>query len=100
MRSLAPIRTDAFSASSDRATTRSCAVRKDCSSSIHWRAKQLIQQVNERVALQSRKYVYGYSDAHLSFVTSRLGSAWTADPLEDLPLDVPKRPVADLAIPV
>jgi Protein of unknown function (DUF4238) len=60
-----------------------------------WRNRQLIQQVNERVALQSRKYVYGYSDAQLSFVSSRLGSAWTADPLENLALDVPTRPPAE-----
>ena len=60
-----------------------------------WRNKQLIQQVNERVALQSRKYVYGYSDAQLSFVSSRLGSAWTADPLENLLLDVPTQPAAE-----
>jgi Protein of unknown function (DUF4238) len=57
-----------------------------------WRNRQLIQQINERVALQSRKYVYGYSDAQLSFVSTRLGSAWTADPLENLPLDVPSGP--------
>jgi hypothetical protein len=60
-----------------------------------WRNRQLIQQVNERVALQSRKYVYGYSDAQLSFVSSRLGSAWTADPLENLALDVATRPPAE-----
>ena len=46
--------------------------------------RQLIQQVNERVALQSRKYVWALSDAQLSFVTKRLGRAWTADPLENL----------------
>ena len=60
-----------------------------------WRNRQLVQQVNERVALQSRKYVYGYSDAQLSFVSSRLGSAWTADPLENLSLDIPTRRLAE-----
>lgn len=39
MRSLTPIRKDAFCASSVRATARSSAVWTDCSSSIHWRAK-------------------------------------------------------------
>jgi Protein of unknown function (DUF4238) len=58
-----------------------------------WRNSQLIQQVNERVALQSRKYVYGYSEAQLSFVSSRLGQAWTADPLENLSIDIPTRPI-------
>lgn len=54
-----------------------------------WRNRQAIQQVNERVALQSRRYVYGYSDAQLSFVSSQLGQAWTADPLENLKLEYP-----------
>jgi hypothetical protein len=54
-----------------------------------WRNRQLIPQINDRVALQSRKYVYGYSDAQLSFVSSRLGQAWTADPLENLKLEIP-----------
>jgi Protein of unknown function (DUF4238) len=49
-----------------------------------WKDRQLIQQVNERVALQSRKYVWSLSDAQLSFVAKRLGKAWTADPLENL----------------
>jgi hypothetical protein len=40
--------------------------------------------------LQSRKYVYGYRDAQLSFVSSRLGQARTADPLENLSLDIPQ----------
>lgn len=44
----------------------------------------LFQQMNERVALQSRKYVWGLSNAQLSFVAKRLGKAWTADPLENL----------------
>jgi hypothetical protein len=36
-----------------------------------------------------------YSDAQLSFVSSRLGSAWTADPLENLSLDIPTRRLAE-----
>jgi hypothetical protein len=51
-------------------------------------ARAMIQQINERVALQSHKYVYGYSEAQISFVSSRLGQAWTADPLENLKLDL------------
>jgi hypothetical protein len=53
-----------------------------------WHNRQLIQQINDRVALQSRKFIYGYSDAQLSFVSSRLGQAWTADPLENLKIDL------------
>lgn len=52
-----------------------------------WTDKQLIPQVNERVANQSRKYVWGVSDAQLSFVSRRLGNAWTADPVENLTID-------------
>jgi hypothetical protein len=54
-----------------------------------WRNRQLIQQINDRVALQSRKYVYGYSEAQLSFVSPRLGQAWIADPLENASMDIP-----------
>jgi hypothetical protein len=50
---------------------------------------QLIQQINDRVARQSRKFVNGFSDAQLNFVSKRLGMKYTADPLENLPLDVP-----------
>jgi hypothetical protein len=52
-----------------------------------WNDRQLIQQVNERVANQSRKYVWGLSDAQLSFVARRLGNAWTADPVENLTVE-------------
>jgi len=54
------------------------------------RRRQLIQQINDRVARQSRKFVYGFSDAQLSFVSARLGMKYTADPLENFSLDVPK----------
>jgi len=49
--------------------------------------QQLIQQVNERVTRQSRKYVYGYDDAQLTFVSKRLGMKYTADPIENFPFD-------------
>jgi hypothetical protein len=52
-----------------------------------WNNKQMLPQVNDRVASQSRKYVWGFSDAQLSFVTPRLGRAWTADPVENLTIE-------------
>jgi len=45
--------------------------------------QQMIQQVNDRVAKQSRKLVYGYDDTQLRFVSNRLGLKYTADPLEN-----------------
>jgi hypothetical protein len=54
------------------------------------RRQQLIQQINDRVARQSRKFVYGFSDAQLSFVSARLGMKYTADPLENFSLEVPQ----------
>jgi hypothetical protein len=50
---------------------------------------QMIQQINERVALQARKYVYALSDAQLCFVSKRLGQKYTSNPLEELPLPTP-----------
>jgi hypothetical protein len=52
-----------------------------------WNNRQLIQQVNERVSLQSRRYVWGLSDAQLPFVSTRLGQAWTADPIENITVE-------------
>jgi hypothetical protein len=52
-----------------------------------WNERQLIPQVNERVTNQSRKYVWGLSDAQLPFVSRRLGNAWTADPVENLTIE-------------
>jgi len=52
-----------------------------------WNDRQLIPEVNERVALQSRKYVWGFSDVQLSFVAKRLGKAWTADPVENITVE-------------
>jgi hypothetical protein len=50
---------------------------------------QMIQQVNERVTLQARKYVYGLNDSQLRFVSKRLGQQYTY-PLEEMPLPRPK----------
>lgn len=58
------------------------------------RRRDIFRQVNERVARQSRKYVYGSNDSQLDFVSKRLGSAWTADPLENLSLELPSDKVA------
>ena len=52
-----------------------------------WNGGNAIEQVNERVACQSRKYVYGTDDKQLAFVSKRLGLAYTADPLENLSFD-------------
>jgi hypothetical protein len=49
-----------------------------------WKTGAFIPQINNRVACQSRKYVYGRDDAQLSFVSKRLGKRYTADPLEHL----------------
>ena len=38
--------------------------------------RALIPQINNRVACQSRKYVYGRDDAQLSFVSKRLGKSY------------------------
>ena len=50
---------------------------------------EMIQQINERVTLQSRRYVYGMSDAQLTFVSRRLGKAYTASPLEAAEVEQP-----------
>jgi hypothetical protein len=50
----------------------------------------MIQQVNERVTLQARKFVYGLDDMQLSFVSKRLGQKYTSNPLEELLIGVPK----------
>lgn len=52
-----------------------------------WRSAQAIPKINDRVASQSRKYVWGTSDRQLSFVTKRLGLARRADPTEGLSMD-------------
>jgi hypothetical protein len=40
--------------------------------------------INDRVASQARKYVYGTNDQQLSFVAKRLGRKYIADPTENL----------------
>jgi len=59
-----------------------------------WTNRQAIPQINDKVASQSRKYVYAYDDTQLSFVSKRLGLKHTADPLENLDYDASK-PNAD-----
>lgn len=45
-------------------------------------SKELIRSVNNKVAEQSRKYVYGRDDRQLRFVSARLGKAVPSTPLE------------------
>jgi hypothetical protein len=52
-----------------------------------WLNKQAIPIINERVASQSRKYVWGTDDKQLAFVAKRLGLAYQADPTESLSVD-------------
>ena len=52
-----------------------------------WGSRDAIAQINNRVASQAIKYVYGTDDKQLPFVSKRLGLKYTADPLEDLSLD-------------
>ena len=44
--------------------------------------KQLMEQVNDRVASQARKFVYGTDDKQLRFVANRLGREEPSTPLE------------------
>ena len=44
----------------------------------------MIEQVNERVTRQSHKYVFGFNDAQLLFVSRRLGMKYTANPIENM----------------
>lgn len=52
-----------------------------------WNGGDAIEQINNRVACQSRKYVYGSDDKQLAFVSKRLGLKYTADPMENLSFD-------------
>ena len=52
-----------------------------------WESRQAIAQINDRVASQAIKYVYGTDDKQLPFVSKRLGLKYTADPLENLSPD-------------
>ena len=49
-----------------------------------WRRGDAVRQINDRVAIQSRTYVWGTDAKQLTFVSKRLGKAYTADPLETL----------------
>lgn len=42
----------------------------------------LMAQINDRVASQARKYVYGTDNRQLRFVENRLGRKWPSTPLE------------------
>jgi hypothetical protein len=42
----------------------------------------LMAQINDRVASQARKYVYGADNKQLRFVENRLGRKWPSTPLE------------------
>jgi hypothetical protein len=44
--------------------------------------RDLIRQVNHRVAIQARKFVYGIDDSQLRFVEKRLGKMEPSTPLE------------------
>lgn len=52
--------------------------------------KQMVEQINDRVAKQSYRYVYGFSDAQLTFVSARLGMKYTASPVENMNLPTRK----------
>jgi hypothetical protein len=47
-----------------------------------WNPDELITHVNDRVASQARKYVWGVDDAHLHFVEDRLGRMEPSTPLD------------------
>ena len=49
-----------------------------------WDSGEAVEIVNDRVASQARKYVYGTDDKQLAFVAERLGRQWPADPTESL----------------
>jgi hypothetical protein len=42
----------------------------------------IMRQINDRVASQARKYVYGDDDSQVRFVENRLGRKWPSTPLE------------------
>jgi len=48
---------------------------------------EAVEIVNDCVASQARKYVYGTDDKQLAFVSERLGRKYTADPTENLSHD-------------
>jgi hypothetical protein len=50
---------------------------------------ELMEHVNDRVASQAKKYVWGMDDAHLRFVENRLGRMEPAVPMETAVLSIP-----------
>lgn len=42
----------------------------------------MMSQINDRVASQARRYVYGNDNRQLRFVENRLGRKWPSTPLE------------------
>ena len=52
-----------------------------------WESGRAVEIVNDRVASQARKYVYGTDDKQLTFVSERLGRKYIADPTENLSFD-------------
>jgi hypothetical protein len=42
----------------------------------------LMAQINDRVASQARRYVWGNDNRQLRFVENRLGRKWPSTPLE------------------
>lgn len=48
----------------------------------------MMKQMNDRVASQARRYVYGCDDKQLRFVENRLGRKWPSTPLD---ADIPTR---------
>jgi hypothetical protein len=73
---------DVFYKAADNDAAR--ALKTESNIRTAWKMRALIPKINDRIACQSRKYVYGTNDAQLSFVSKRLGKKYTADPLEHL----------------
>jgi Protein of unknown function (DUF4238) len=42
----------------------------------------MMKQINDRVASQARRYVYGNDNHQVRFVENRLGRKWSSTPLE------------------
>jgi hypothetical protein len=52
----------------------------------NWDPDRLIEHVNDRVASQAVKYVWGVDDSQLRFVENRLGRMEQSTPLDTAPL--------------
>jgi hypothetical protein len=44
--------------------------------------RELVEQINDRVASQARRFVYGNDDSQLRFVANRLGKMVPSTPLD------------------